>query len=267
MSESSEALAKKNLQKVVRYVEEFFASDLPDKWRVDEAQYADLAKKAVAELAQGASRGGRLVRLAGRSGSGKTTQLLPAAEAWFGEDKAVVVAAREFVKFHPNIEEIKREYDASEVRKKTDGFACVMMFLVLQALVKLRYDIILDLAFVNVKIEEILVGMVMTAKYQMWMMMVVAPAEVARRRLASRGWRHDEKGEAEFARATEDALKFYAEEMPEMRIVVWGMADLEPGYDGAIKGVFATWREKETEKVAEVDLKELVAAKIKYITK
>lgn len=257
-------VVEKRIQEIMKYGENFFASDLPGKWQVNRAEYLALAQKAVAEMTKGVTRGKRLVRLVGCSGSGKTTQLLPAAQAWFSDAKPVVVAAREFVRYHPYLAEIVQAYGESEVRKKTDGFVCVMMFLVLQALMSGGYDIIVDLAFVTAKIEEILVGMVGMAKYEMWIMMIVAPVEVLRRRLNERGWRHDAKSEAEFLRATGEALEFYAKKLPEMRIVLWGGADLKPAYDGVMRGVLETWQEKEREDVAERDLDELIAAKINY---
>lgn len=101
----------------------------------------------------------------------------------------------------------------------------------------------------------------------MWVMMMVVPVEILRKRLSERGWRHDEKSEAEFSRATGEALEFYAEKLPEMRIVIWGAADLVPAYDGPMKNALEIWRAKETEDVTEVSLDELVAAKIKLFKK
>lgn len=252
------------VEKILKYVEKVFPNNLPEEWRVSAAEYVELAKRAVMEMSAEATKGRRLVRIAGRSGSGKTTQLLPAVKAWFGKDQPVVVAAREFVKYHPHLEEILHEYGESGVREMTDGFASLMIFLSLKMLTEAGFDIILDLSLVNAEMEKILIMMLTQAKYKTWMTMMAVPKEVAEKRLQQRNWRHGAEGEAEFAQATEASLRLYAEMLPEMRVVIWGMSDLTPAYDGPVGDAFDVFKKKEGEVAEEVEVDKLVATKIEH---
>ena len=72
----------------------------------------------------------------------------------------------------------------------------------------------------------------------------------------------------EFIRATSEALGFYAEKAPEMRIVLWSVYDKEPVYDGPVKDVlpvFEKYSTKEELPAHDDDLRR--EAKIKYLCK
>ena len=121
------------LVKIVEYMRAHWPSAVRGEWQVKIEEYPRLVKRVLAEWTASGSAEGEFVRIAGISGSGKTSQLLPAVEAYFEKKqrRPILVAARRFVEYHPYFEEIKAEYGEANLRKMTDEFATIMMFLTL----------------------------------------------------------------------------------------------------------------------------------------
>ena len=65
---------------------------------IDNKQIVDIAIKNFPKIASGATKNATCIRLAGQSGSGKTTQLVPATLALYEESgiKAIHFAVRKF---------------------------------------------------------------------------------------------------------------------------------------------------------------------------
>lgn len=255
------------LTKTIRYMKEHWPSTVKEEWQVNLDEYPKILKKVLADFTEDKSRGGYFIRIAGLSGSGKTTQLLPAAEAYFEKKhlKPVLVAARRFVEYHPHYQEIMDFYGEAELRKMTDEFSTIMMFLTLNALTKDNYDIILDVTLLDPEIEKILIGMI--NKYEAMMLMIAVAPEVAERHLGERDWRHSRETELEFIRATDFALEFYAKAKPKMRIVLWNVFDAQPIYDGSIENVLETFRKYSAlVDIPDHDESLLRESKIRYLT-
>lgn len=258
-----------SLLAVINYMKSHWPSQVKPEWQVSAESYPAIAKKVAKAWAKSATKTHEFARIAGLSGSGKTTQLLPAVEAHFekAEKRPILVAARKFVEFHPFFNEIKNEYGEANLRKMTDEFSSIMMFLVLFELINDGYDIILDVTLLDPKMEAILVQMLTESHYDAWLTMVAVSPEITEKFLGERSWRHTKETEQEFIRATSMALKFYQETAPDMHIILWNVWDIEPIYDGKIKSAFETW-EKYNQinsfepKFTENDLRE---AKIRYL--
>lgn len=257
------------LEKVVAYMKAHWPSLVREEWQVGIEEYPELVKRAVRDFVAGASRERQLIRVAGISGSGKTTQILPAVEAYCDKHNIspVLVAARRFVEYHPHFAEIRDYYGEENVRKMTDEFSTIMMFLVLSELISGGYDIILDVTLLDPEMEGILVKMLLAAQYEMMLLMVAVSPVVTEKFLAGRAWRHTAETEQEFVRATERALEFYASSMPDGRVVMWSVYDLLPVYDGELSECLATFREYSgREEMPAADDKERKNAKIMYLT-
>lgn len=238
------------------------------EWQVGLEEYPKIAKKVLEIFGQGKTKNGELVRVAGLSGSGKTTQILPAAEAYFEsrEMQPVLVAARRFVEYHPYYQEILEFYGEENVRKMTDEFATIMMFLVLAELIEGRFDIILDVTLLDPAMEAILLKMMKRNNYESMLLMTAVSVEVAQRFLGKRSWRHTKETEQEFARATELALDFYAKNNPKMRSVFWNAYELEPVYDGDVEGGVNVFKKYSQETIIpEHDEESLRCAKTEYL--
>ncbi len=264
MSEHSEDLAQ-----IVAYMKAHWPSAVKEEWQVDVDEYMEIAKKVVAEWSEKATFEGEFVRITGQSGSGKTSQLLPAVGAYFDKKgkRPVLVAARKFVEYHPFFKEIVVEYGEKDLRKMTDEFATIMMFLALKGLISLRCDLILDVTLLDPKMEAILMKMLGEREYSFWMCLIAVSPEITAQFLEKREWRHTKETEDEFVRATQVALKFYADNFGEMNIVMWNVWGKEPIFDGKIKDALKVWQKYEgmTKIPEEYDKDEIREAKIEYL--
>lgn len=256
--------------RIINYMKAHWPSQVKPEWQVDLEEYPALVKKVFADLTAGKTTERHLVRIAGLSGSGKTTQLLPAVENYFNSQglAPVLVAARVFAVYHPHYQEIKNFYGEAKVRSMTDEFATIVMFLMLDALTKAGYDIILDVTLLDPTVEDILLRMLAKNKYQNLLLMIAASPEVTEKHLGGRSWRHTRETELEFIRATKAAMEFYATKAPELRAVIWNVYNSEPVYDGPVKNSIKTFTKYSTiTDIPPHDESELRAAKIAYLAK
>lgn len=227
----------RDLEKVVSYMKSHWPSKVKPEWQVDLAEYPKILKTVVEDLTLAATKNRHFIRIAGLSGSGKTTQILPAVEAYCEKTKIepILIAARRFVKYHPHYEEIKGFYGDENLRKMTDEFATIMLFLTLSELIKGGYDIVLDVTLLDPEMENILLTLLKAGNYETLFLMIAVSSTVTEKFLSGRAWRHSRETELEFIRATSKALEFYASNAPELRIILWSVYDKPPVYDGPIR--------------------------------
>ena len=264
MSESG-----RELESIASYMKAHWPSKVKEEWQVGLEEYPGILKKVMQDFTVDATKNRRLIRVAGISGSGKTTQILPAVKAYCenNEMTPVLIAARRFVKYHPHYKDILDYYGEANVRKMTDEFSTVMLFLTITELMHGGYDIVLDVTLLDPQMEGILVKLLSDGKYEMMLLMVAVSPAVTEKFLAGREWRHTAETEREFVRATGEALKFYAKMMPKARVVIWSVYDLLPVYDGEMAEcleVFGKYSSR-TEMPSPND-DERREAKIKYLT-
>ena len=257
------------LGKIIEYMRAHWPSQVKEEWQVGLAEYPGIVKKVVEEFTLAATQNRRLIRIAGVSGSGKTTQILPAVEAYCEkhEYEPILMAARRFVEYHPHYEEIREFYGDANLRKMTDEFSTIMLFLTLSELIRGGYDIVLDVTLLDPEMEGILLKLAGASEYEMLMLMIAVSPEVTEKFLSRRAWRHTKETEREFIRATSRALRFYAVSAPEMRVVMWSAYDLLPVYDGAAKNCLKTFEKYSLKtKMPANDDDARREAKIKYLT-
>lgn len=257
-----------DLEKIIRYMRAHWPSPVKPEWQVKLEEYPGILAKVVEDLTMAATQNRNLVRLAGISGSGKTTQILPAVEAWSEKNgfEPILMAARRFVEYHPHYQEIKDFYGDANLRKMTDEFATIMLFLTMVKLMQGGYDIVLDVTLLDPEMEGILLKMAKENNYSMLMLMIAISPTVTEQYLSGRAWRHSKETEKEFIRATKEALEFYAQNAPEMRIIMWGVYDKEPVYDGEIQGSLEKFMDYSTRTdLPKKDDDERRDAKIKYL--
>lgn len=233
------------LAKVIEYMKSHWPSPVKAEWQVSLEEYPAIATKVLADFTIDKTKNRHLFRIAGLSGSGKTTQILPAVEAYCCKNQLapVLVTARRFVKYHPHYQEILDEYGETNLRKMTDEFSTIMMFIVLKALTNSSYDIILDVTLLDPEIEDILVKMLKEKNYQALILMIATSPTVTENFLKARAWRHAKATEQEFIRATSHALKFYANNASNTRIILWSVYDEFPIYDGKVKNALEIFEE------------------------
>ncbi len=257
------------LAKVITYMRSHWPSQVKPEWQVGLSEYPVILQKAVADFTLAATKNHRLIRIAGLSGSGKTTQILPAVETYCEKKgyEPILIAARRFVEYHPHYQEIRDFYGDANLRKMTDEFTTIMLFLTLSELIKGGYDIVLDVTLLDPEIEAILLKMLGAGKYQMLILMIAISPTVTAHFLSNRAWRHSKETEQEFARATSHALEFYAENSPNTHIILWSVYDQPPIYDGPVRDcldVFTKYSAREELPVKDDDARR--DAKIRYLT-
>ena len=225
------------IEKIIAYMKAHWPSKIKPEWQIKLEDYPKILKKVLDDFTLAATKNHHLIRIAGISGSGKTTQILPAVEAYCKTNnfEPILIAARRFVEYHPYYEEIKAYYGDENLRKNTDEFATILMFLTLTELIKNGYDIVLDVTLLDPEIEAILLKALRTENYQAIFLMIAVSPTVTEKFLSGRAWRHTKETEEEFIRATLKAIKFYAENAPDLHIILWSVYDKPPVYDGPIK--------------------------------
>lgn len=257
------------LATVINYMKSHWPSQVKPEWQVSLDEYPAILQQAVSDLTIAATKNHRLIRIAGVSGSGKTTQILPAVEAYCDKNgfEPILMAARRFVEYHPHYQEIKDFYGDENLRKHTDEFATIMLFLTLSELIKGGYDIVLDVTLLAPEIEAILLELTKAGNYDMLILMIAVSSTVTEHFLQGRAWRHTKATEQEFIRATAEALKFYAAKSPSTRIILWSVYDKPPVYDGPIKdslNIFTDYSSCDTLPAKDDDTRR--DAKISYLT-
>ena len=243
-------------------------SKVKEEWQVKMGEYPKILTQVLFDFTKGKTKTHQFIRIAGLSGSGKTTQILPAVEAYSKkrELNPVLVAARLFVKYHPHYQEIIDYYGEKELRKMTDEFSTIMMFLTLSALTDAGFDIVLDVTLLDPEIEQILLSLLVKNHYDKLLLMIATSPTVTEHFLLGRAWRHSAETEHEFIRATEHALHFYAKSSPEMRIILWSVYDLKPIYDGPVSdslSIFTDYSSRTELPKSDDDARR--AAKIEYL--
>lgn len=257
------------LEKVINYMKAHWPSKVKPEWQVSLDEYPEILKKVLDDFTPAATKNRKLIRIAGISGSGKTTQILPAVEAYCEKYtfEPILVAARRFVEYHPHKQAIENFYGEENLRKNTDEFSTVLMFMTLVELFKNGYDIILDVALLDPEVEKLLLDMLLAMKYEAMFLMIATSPTVTANFLKGRAWRHTKETEEEFIRVTEKALKFYAENATDLRIILWSVYDKLPIYDGPIKNsleIFADYSQRE--ELPKPDDNSYREAKIRYLT-
>jgi len=130
-------------------------------------------------LARGKPRVPRVIRLAGQSGTGKTTQLLPAISASVEVDDYVHIAVRTFAPYHPYYEQIKAEFGKDEVRERTNGFALLMLFRVAEMLIENGYGILFEMTLVAPEFEVYLARLAKANGYSVMYNIFAVPKYVS----------------------------------------------------------------------------------------
>lgn len=265
MSESNH----EELEKIITYMKAHWPSKVKEEWQVKLNEYPKILKKIIEDFTLAATKNRHLIRIAGISGSGKTTQILPAVEAYCNKNsfEPILIAARRFVEYHPYCQEIKDFYGEENLRKNTDEFSTIMMFLTLTELIKNGYDIVLDVTLLDPEMEGILLKLLTTGNYETLFLMIAVSSTVTEKFLSGRAWRHTKETEEEFIRATSKALEFYSEHAPDLHIIIWSVYDKPPVYDGPMKNCLKTFEDYSSrEELPKNDDDARRDAKIAYLT-
>ncbi len=106
-----------------------------------------------------------MIRLGGQCGSGKTTQLVPAIKSTINCTNYIHLAVRLFAKCHPYYDELINKYGIGLIREKTNGFALLCLFGVLEKLIKNKYNILFEVTILEPEFERYIINLAKNYNY------------------------------------------------------------------------------------------------------
>ena len=258
------------IDKVFKYVRS-------TSWRDDTPDEAVLALARVAlsdilNIGESFARDRVLYRLAGQSGSGKTTQLLPAILAAIAPKKPVVLAVRNFAKYHPKWDDIHAGCEASQMREKTNGFALKLLAAVLELLVRDGYLITMEVTLLATEFEEFVSELLRTHGYSVYFQILAVGKAISERFIAKRKNSGEECGRV----VARESINYFYDILPvglnywashsNPMCCVWTAFHKEPIYEGALDGAcFALEKGRNMDIEASFNEDELRFAKINYL--
>ena len=120
-----------------------------------------------------------LFRVGGQSGSGKTTQLMPAIKSIIDEENKdfANIAVRTFAKYHPYYNQLLEEFGEGMIREKTNGFALMMLFRIMEKLLENKYNILLEVTILDGNFEKYLAELAKKNQYNVHFHILSVPRE------------------------------------------------------------------------------------------
>ena len=125
---------------------------------VSSREIFNLGRKYFLKKEKDITKGKKIIRLVGQSGSGKTTQLLPAAKKCFESkySKPIHLCVRNFASLHPDYKNLLSKFGKGEIRERTNGFALRCLIVCLNLAIEKGCDILLEVTFLSQEFEKIL---------------------------------------------------------------------------------------------------------------
>lgn len=245
---------------------------------VDAVDVYNIALENFERLTNGRTKNKVVFRTIGQSGSGKTTQLLKATEAYCENKKLlpVHICVRKFAELHPDYKELLGKFGSAKIREITNEFAlkCALVSLILAA--EQGYDIIFEITLLSEEFEKFVEKYLSRYAYKVTYLCVSVNRQVSDFLI---GRRMSDSRSAENGRivATESMEFFYNSLISSLsakskysgeRIIIWNAYDMLPVFDGEIKNCMAAF-EKEQKKTSRnfVNEQDLLDAKTNYLIK
>lgn len=234
----------------------------------DDAVVFDAANRAFKDMKKNCTFGKRYFRLAGQSGSGKTSQLfkshstvLPKAGIF-----PIHIAVRNFAKFHPDYERLSSRCDCREI---TNGFALKVLICVLDMALKTGCDVVLEIAFLDKRFEKLVLARLSQQGYKSYYHILcvnklLSNTFVLKRKAATKRATFSSSSDY-FYHTMKRSLK-YLSSHTSAECFLWSAYDLLPVYQGDIGRCYAHFS-KAQQKIAPLvyDEKQLLEAKINFL--
>ena len=151
-----------------------------------------------------------IIRVAGQSGSGKSTQLVPALEEILLQENYITINVGSFSSFHPRYQEWQK-LNPNFVREKTNGFALRALILFYRYCVEHHTNILFDMTLLEPEIEHYLMGIAKKYGYRIQLHVLCVPKKVSdsfiRKRYLSTGRYVSQRSASYFFNVLPRALK------------------------------------------------------------
>ena len=119
-----------------------------------------------------------LIRVAGQSGSGKSSQLTPALEETLQTKKYVKINVGAFAVFHPQYNVWHKDNPAT-VREKTNGFALRALVLFCRHCILNKINVLLDMTLLEPEIELYLMKLATQMGYRIQIHVLCVPKKIS----------------------------------------------------------------------------------------
>jgi len=208
---------------------------------IKETDFASLAERAAADISKGKTKARKIIRLAGQSGSGKSSILLPAAlEALEAAGiNPVHLAVRTFAPYHPHYERIKAEYGADNVRENTNAFALTLLSYTLARLLAQGVYVLHEVTILGAPYENFWAGLLRENGYEADVHAIAMPKEVSDALIDQRavggteaGRRVAQASKDFFFKMVPESLKILRDELPDGNLAIWSATEPVPVFNG-----------------------------------
>ncbi|MDR2526817.1 MAG: zeta toxin family protein [Rickettsiales bacterium] len=219
-----------------------------------------------------------IFRIAGQSGSGKTTQLLSAI-ASIANDNFIHINIRMFSVFHPNYNILLNEFGEELIREKTNGFSLLMLFRIVEKIIKDRYNILFEMTLLDNDFERYLFILLKKQDYTIHFHILSIPKTI------SDGWIEKRRNKSKIEQnrvvfkttsdyfynvlpETLNKMKNYKEWNKNDKIIIWNCFLFEPVFYGNLEdkeclSIFDKYRKQSACKIR--DENKLLEAKIIWL--
>lgn len=251
--------------------------ELQWKTEVPNEEIILIRDKIYDNLILGKNKVKHFIRIAGQSGSGKTTQVTTALTDVFHKrkEKPFFLAVRDFAKFHPKFKQLFKDFGASDIREKTNGFALRLLVVTLIKAIADGYEIVLETTFLGVKFERCLLKLLFIFDYEVLNLLLCVNYKISNRFIEIR--KNDAKSSEKsrniykkssnfFYKAIVPSLKLLKKTFPYGKIVIWNNFNLEPIYVGKFQKALKVYKKNvKQKKLSEFSQSELQKAKVEFL--
>ena len=119
-----------------------------------------------------------LIRVAGQSGAGKSSQLVPAIESALQNKDYIKINVGAFAPFHPNYAEWQQN-SPDQIREKTNGFALRALVMFYKHCVLNRINIVFDMTLLEPEIDLYLMTLAKKMNYKIQTHVLCVPRQIS----------------------------------------------------------------------------------------
>lgn len=236
----------------------------------------EIAKNNFASLTNDNTKNKKMIRLVGQSGSGKTTQLMPSAVAYFRSKnmRPIRFAVRDFAGLHPKYNDLIKKFGKEQIREKTNGFALRCLLISVIFAIEDGYDILFEVTLLSQEFEDFIFNFLSKNGYQNLFLVLAVNKKISDYFIEKRGSSVGNESKRVVYKASSDYFEnavnedigYFAKNYGKEHVIIWSAFEKEPVFDGYFKDAEKIFFE--TKKIASNDFqdeKTLRDAKILYL--
>ena len=119
-----------------------------------------------------------LIRIAGQSGSGKSSQIVPAIESALQNKEYIKINVGAFAPFHPRYDEWQQK-SPDQMREKTNGFALRTLVMFYKHCILQQVNVVFDMTLLEPEIDLYLMTLAKKMNYQIQTHVLCVPRKIS----------------------------------------------------------------------------------------